>query len=171
MVTRVPDAPLSAGAFVLRAWKPEDAASYLQGRDHEVFRWTTEKRETTADELASTIAQNLERPEWVALAISRSDDQIVGNISLVPQAGGTSAEASYWLAPEGRGSGAATAALEALTDWAFANLDIECVFLKIAPDNTRSLAVAQRCGFVEAPPHDERLRLERRRPDERASAR
>ena len=161
---RVPGAPLSAGAFVLRAWRPEDATAYLGGRDREVFKWTTEERGTTVEQLAAIIARNAESPEWVALAITRSDDRIVGNISLVPQADGKSAEASYWLAPEGRGSGAATAALSALTAWAFANLDIDCVFVKIAPDNTASLAVARGCGFEKFGPHDERLRLERRRP-------
>jgi RimJ/RimL family protein N-acetyltransferase len=162
MLTRVPDGPLAAGAFVLRSWKPEEASRYLEARDEEVFRWTTETREATADQLASIIEKNLACPEWVALAITRRNGQIIGNIALGgPDADGKSAEASYWLAREGRGIGAASAALNAVTDWAFAN-GYECVFLKIAPDNTRSLAVARRCGFEKTGPHDERLRFERR---------
>jgi len=81
VVIRVPNAPLSAGAFVLRAWRPEDAGAYLRGRDQEVFKWTTEEREATVEQLASTIARNLDSPTWVALAITRSDEQIIGNIS------------------------------------------------------------------------------------------
>src|SRR5258708_6367896 len=47
LVTRVPDAPLSAGAFVLRAWRPKDATAYLRARDQEVFEWTTDERIAT----------------------------------------------------------------------------------------------------------------------------
>ena len=164
MTTRFPNEPIRAGTLVLRPWKPEEAAQYLRMRDEEVFRWTVEKRETTEDQLASIIVKNLRSVEWIALAITRGGEQIIGNIALRPEAESKSAEASYWLAPDGRGSGAMTTALNALTDWAFANLEIECVFLKIAPDNLSSLAVARRCDFKKTPPHDERLRFERRRP-------
>lgn len=164
METRFPSEPIRVGALVLRLWKPEEAAQYLRMRDEEVFRWTTETHEVTEEQLASIIANNLETHEWIALAITRGGKQIIGNIALRPQANDKSAEASYWLAPEGRGSGVMTAALNALTNWAFANLEVECVFLKIAPDNQSSLAVARRCKFEKTPPHDERLRFERRRP-------
>jgi RimJ/RimL family protein N-acetyltransferase len=163
MLARVPDRPLTAGAFVLRPWKPEEASRYLEARDEEVFQWTTETRETTADQLASIIEKNLAHPVWVALAITRGDGQIIGNIAFGgPDADDTSVEVSYWLTRDGRGIGAASAALNAVTDWAFAN-EYDCVFLKIAPGNTRSLAVARRCGFAETGPHDESLRFERRR--------
>lgn len=159
----MPDRPLKAREFVLRPWRPEDASRYLDARDEEVFKWTTETRETTADQLASIIERNLECPEWVALAITRGNGEIIGNIALrLPDTDDKSGEASYWLAPEGRGIGAATAALNAVTDWAFV-AGYECVFLKIAPGNTSSLAVARRCKFEETGPHDERLRFERRR--------
>jgi RimJ/RimL family protein N-acetyltransferase len=162
MVVRIPDGPLTAGTFVLRPWKPEEASRYLEARDEEVFKWTTETRETTVDQLASIIEKNLAVPEWVALAIT-CEGHIIGNIALGgPHSDGKTAEASYWLAREGRGIGAASAALSAVTAWALAN-GYECVFLKIAPGNARSLAVARRCAFEEAGPHDERLRFERRR--------
>ena len=162
MSARVPNGPLAAGKFVLRPWKPQEASRYLEARDEEVFKWTTEKRETTADELAAIIEKNLSSPEWVALAVTRIDGHIIGNVALhVPDAENRSGEASYWLAREGRGIGAATAALNAVTDWAFAN-GYESVFLKIAPGNSASLAVARRCKFEKTGPHDERLRFERR---------
>jgi ribosomal-protein-alanine N-acetyltransferase len=162
-VVQTPNAALKAGRFILRAWRPEDAAWYLSARDEEVFKWTTERRDLTVEEIRSAIERHLIEPKWVALAIARDDGTPVGNISLVPQADGLSAEASFWLAAEGRGAGAATGAHNALREWAFAQSGVEVVFLKIAPGNASSVGVAWRCGFREAAPDDERLRFERRR--------
>ncbi|HZA19339.1 MAG TPA: GNAT family N-acetyltransferase [Actinomycetota bacterium] len=57
-------------------------------------------------------------------------------------------EIGYILAPEARGRGVATAALRLLGDWAIGELGLARVELRIAADNSASIAVAERCGFA-----------------------
>jgi ribosomal-protein-serine acetyltransferase len=53
----------------------------------------------------------------------------------------------YWLAAGAQGRGVVTECVRALTRHAFDN-DIHRVELRAAPDNVRSQAVAERCGFT-----------------------
>jgi RimJ/RimL family protein N-acetyltransferase len=61
---------------------------------------------------------------------------------------GRTAELGYVVAPEQRGRGIATAALEELTRWAFAALHLLRLELRIEADNPGSKVVAVRCGYV-----------------------
>ena len=56
------------------------------------------------------------------------------------------AELGYILAPEARGRGAATEALQQLTAWAF-DKGLVRLELRIDADNERSVRVAERCGY------------------------
>lgn len=57
-------------------------------------------------------------------------------------------EAGYIVAPEARGRGIAARALRILTDWAFSELGLLRVELRISADNVASLRVAHKAGFV-----------------------
>jgi RimJ/RimL family protein N-acetyltransferase len=57
-------------------------------------------------------------------------------------------ELGYVVAPEARGRGVARRALELMTEWAFAELGVERVELRIATDNPASRRVAERVGYV-----------------------
>lgn len=59
-----------------------------------------------------------------------------------------SAEISYWTAPDDRGRGFMARAVERVTSWMLKEMAFERVELRIAPDNTGSLRVAERAGFV-----------------------
>jgi RimJ/RimL family protein N-acetyltransferase len=61
---------------------------------------------------------------------------------------GRQGEAGYIVAPNARGRGVATRALELLTDWALNERALERVELRITADNQPSIRVAERCGFV-----------------------
>jgi RimJ/RimL family protein N-acetyltransferase len=58
------------------------------------------------------------------------------------------AELGYVVVPSARGRGVATEALRRLTDWAFAELEMERLELLISVDNAASKRVAERCGYV-----------------------
>ena len=58
------------------------------------------------------------------------------------------AELGYVVAPAARGRGVATEALRQLTEWAFAELGMFRLELKISVENTASKRVAERCGYV-----------------------
>lgn len=60
---------------------------------------------------------------------------------------GRQAEAGYIVGPNARGRGVASRALTLLTDWAFADLGLERVELRITAENEPSIRVAEKCGY------------------------
>jgi RimJ/RimL family protein N-acetyltransferase len=61
------------------------------------------------------------------------------------------AEISWWIAPEARGRGLATAATRLLAEWALSpeGGDLDQVWARIDPDNVASARVAVAAGFTE----------------------
>jgi RimJ/RimL family protein N-acetyltransferase len=59
-------------------------------------------------------------------------------------------ETGWLLRRDAWGHGYATEAGRACVDWAFAALPVSYITAMIAPDNTRSIRVAQRLGFEPA---------------------
>jgi RimJ/RimL family protein N-acetyltransferase len=57
-------------------------------------------------------------------------------------------ELGYIVAPAARGRGVATAMLDELTRWAFAELEALRITLIIDVENRASAGVAERCGYV-----------------------
>jgi RimJ/RimL family protein N-acetyltransferase len=57
------------------------------------------------------------------------------------------AELGYVVAPAARGRGVASEALRLLSDWAFAELELERLELLISVANEASKRVASRCGY------------------------
>ena len=57
-------------------------------------------------------------------------------------------ELGYIVAPAARGRGVATAMLDELTHWAFAELEALRITLIIDVENRASTRVAERCGYV-----------------------
>jgi RimJ/RimL family protein N-acetyltransferase len=85
------------------------------------------------------------------LAVTEPGDEeaVLGCVSLFDvDAANASAATGYWLAPHGRGRGAATHAVRLLTGWALATLGLARIQLTCAPDNLASQRVAERCGFT-----------------------
>ena len=150
---RIGDGVIAAGAVTLRPWAPEDVVFvYDACQDAEVQRWTLVPRPYTAgDAVAFLELSALGRVEdaWAFFAITATDTgELLGSIGLKEiewDAG--RAEGGYWVAPEARGRGAATAALAGLTAWAFEALGLREVWLQVARGNEGSQQVAVRAGF------------------------
>ena len=83
---------------------------------------------------------------WSFAVVDVATDQAVGSAGLWLNPD-RPATAGYAVAPEFRGRGYATAALTALTAFAWTQPGIDRVELYIEPDNAASIAVARRCGF------------------------
>jgi RimJ/RimL family protein N-acetyltransferase len=143
---------LESDAVVLRDWRDEDAPAlapvcgewdvcaftsvpwaYSEG---EALAWVERQR---AKRAASTV---------VALAIQGRDDaRALGNVNLAGlDEDGCEAEIGYWLTPETRGRGLATAATSLLIGWGFETLGLERIEFAILPGNLASQHVAERLG-------------------------
>jgi RimJ/RimL family protein N-acetyltransferase len=135
--------------FHLRPWWVEDATWYVESRDDEVFEWTNEDRSLTVEAAEEAIRRVTGDPDLHCFAIA--DDQtgeLLGNIALVVENENVkSAEIMYWLASWGRGRGIATRAVSLLCEWAFDQLKVKRIALKILRGNIRSQRVAERAGF------------------------
>lgn len=144
-----PEAPLCGQVVCLRQWEVEDAAWYIAARDEEIFRWTTESPEMSVNMVREILRRHCEHPRWLGLAITDAvSGKRLGNIALMPiETIAGQGEISYWLAPEGRGRGAATEAVALLLNWAFRSGIFHQIILRTKPGNERSQAVARRAGF------------------------
>lgn len=145
---RIPRPPptIGSGPIILRRWREEDAERYVDARDEDVLRWTTEPRVLTAAAVKTAIQQNEQTPAFISMAITEYGT-VIGNIALRSDGFDSAGEISYWLAPEGRGKGAATAAVRLFCSWAFETLPLDRLWLKTFPGNVRSQATAERAGF------------------------
>jgi ribosomal-protein-serine acetyltransferase len=126
----------------------------------ELSRWMPWARDATATTTAAFVT------EAVAAAQTGSgfhftlccSDEPVGALGLHQiDARYRSAQMGYWLDRGAGGRGLVTRAARVLLDWAFDDLGLERVELRIHPHNVRSRAVAERLGCSR----EGRLREER----------
>jgi len=111
--------------------------------------WTpTAVGERLAHELEQA-AQDRSLALYIALATA--PHRVVGRVGLnnIVRGALQSCSVGYGLAPEAMGRGYMTEALNAAVDIAFDDLDLHRVEVAVVPRNTKSLAVARRCGFAE----------------------
>jgi ribosomal-protein-alanine N-acetyltransferase len=144
------DDPLGDRDVVLRVWRSADAEWYAaRTRDPEIQRWTSEPPDLSPERVREAIEAMLATRAHLGTAITDAGTgQLLGNAGLALVDGEPGVGAiSYWLAPEGRGRGAATRAVRLLTGWAWA-CGLRRVELFTHVDNLASQGVAERAGFV-----------------------
>jgi RimJ/RimL family protein N-acetyltransferase len=141
-----------AGNVVLRPWRPEDAPQLLLAqRDPAVRHYAGRLLEDRESALAA-----LQR--WVrdwydaagaAWAVTAPGSSILGMVrfGLVDPKLGTGS-VGYWLLPEARGRGIASAALRRTTSVVFERLEWHRIELYHAVENERSCGVARRAGYL-----------------------
>ncbi len=139
---------------LLRPWREADVRGIVLAFSDPVmqrFSWrTTPYTETDArDYLAEQEAARLRGDELnFALVEPHDQDVVLGSLSLYEvRLDQGCAAVGYWLAPEGRGRGAATHAVRLLARWAFGELGLARLELTCGPENEASQHVAERCGF------------------------
>ena len=141
--------------MLLRAWCERDVSAIVAAcQDPEIARWSPV--------IASPYGEN-DALEWLGgqqpprlagraleLAVTNGQSgEVLGavalsNVDLSQLRSGV----GYWLAPEARGHGYATAAVRAVARWAFDYLGLGRLEIVTHPDNVASQRVAERCGFV-----------------------
>jgi RimJ/RimL family protein N-acetyltransferase len=143
-----PDPPLSGTDFVLRPYREKDVRPDTDAsEDPASARWINSQ--TTGDAAEDIRLAEADRVagEKVILTIAdRDDDRYLGAVVLIAR-GSETGELAYLVAPEARGRGLAPRAVRLVSEWAFAELGLERLQLRIAPENEASHAVARRAGF------------------------
>ncbi len=101
-----------------------------------------------ADAFVRYAREAWDRGSSAPFAITAADGELLGAIELHfhPVDRGLAA-VGYWLRPEGRRRGAATAALRLVSSWAFDTLHIERLSLITDPTNDASQRVAERAVY------------------------
>jgi RimJ/RimL family protein N-acetyltransferase len=139
---------------VLCDWHEDDADWYAAAvRDPEIQRFTSEREDLTAEQVRAAIAELHGRQDQLGFVICDAvTGERLGNIALSRV--GLAGEVSYWVVAQGRGRGAATAALRLLSAWALTTLGLSELRLWCHVDNVLSRRVAERAGYRRAPQHD-----------------
>jgi RimJ/RimL family protein N-acetyltransferase len=143
--------PLTAGSFTLRLPARDDVVWLCDScRDPEVLRWTRLPEPYLprhAIEFVAAAAQRAAQGSDVSLLIELTDSgELLGACGLM-NIGARRAEIGYWLAPDGRGRGAAVAAVDRLITLAH-ELGVTVLEADVMVGNVRSELVLERCGFV-----------------------
>ncbi|MDQ0374972.1 GNAT family N-acetyltransferase [Cellulomonas humilata] len=140
---------LDADGLRLRPWHVDDAAVVVTAyEDSDIRRWHT--RSMNLDEATAWVTSWAGR--WhgetgAGWALVR-DGAVVGQISLRSlDHGDGRSDISYWVLPQARGRGTATAALTAVSTWAFETLGLHRIEVDHSVDNPASCRVATRAGF------------------------
>lgn len=143
---------LRGRGLVLRTWLPEDADELLQAcQDVDIQRWTTlpspylpEHAEQFLEICALRWVQGLATFAITDLA----ETELLGSIGFVgiPEEGVV--EVGYWIAPQARRRGVATAATRLISDWALDELAFHRVEWQAYVGNDGSRRVADKCGFT-----------------------
>lgn len=142
---------MSTGRLVLRPFEHRDAPAVVEAcTDDKILRFTFMQEDTDEPKALEWIDRSNER--WAhgvpRFAITDpASDEVLGQIGIAVNAHHRSAEAYYWILPERRGQGIASAALGLVADWAFAK-GVERLYLLVHTDNEASNGLADRMGFA-----------------------
>lgn len=160
-------------SIVLRPWRRADAPALLAAAraGGDLLTQFGGADLSTVEAAERFIAEALpfdERGRHWAVVV---DDQAVGNVgaAAIEHRHGT-AWMSYWLSPAARGRGLATAALIAVSDWAFAE-GLHRLELGHRVNNPASCRVATAAGYLPEGVERERLRYGDQRFDVETHAR
>lgn len=126
-------------------------ACFTSCQDPEIHRWLPLPQPYTREFAEEWCGSGAEGFRAAGLGIHYAicdDDAMVGCISFKNVRWKEDVvELGYWLDASARGNGLATRAVSALTNVAFSQ-GFQRVEMRIAPENKRSTAVAERAGFV-----------------------
>lgn len=123
------------GVVTLRAPQPGDAERLVEGRDAEFFRWLGPGAEAPAPVACVWVGGQL--VGWVNYDLEH-DWLEPGQVNV-----------GYFLFAPARGKGYASRAIELLLEHLRLDTEHTGATLLIHPENSRSLALARRLGFVQ----------------------
>ena len=136
---------------MLRPWRIEDVPAVTAAcQDPEIVRWLAFVPQPYTEADARFYVQDcIDATDYrKPFAITDAESgEVIGSIDMRINRMATG-HVGYWLAAEARGRGLTTAALRALSRWAFEELDVGRVELVTDPENIASQRVAEKAGFT-----------------------
>jgi RimJ/RimL family protein N-acetyltransferase len=148
-----PDPPLRDRELLLRPSRESDAPAIRKLYSvPDIRRWMgwddQMPDEAEAQANIARAARAWEEGTWAVFRIADAPtDEVIGGINL-RLGEHDSAEISYFLRPSARGRGLATRAVRLVARWAFDELAIERLEVRVHPENAPSRQVAERAGFT-----------------------
>jgi ribosomal-protein-alanine N-acetyltransferase len=141
--------------LVLRPMRPDDAPEvFILRSDARILRYLTIAPAKTLDDALSFIEKitgYIQRNETAFYGITTKEtDKLIGTCTiwnLQPQ--NRRAEVGYALHPDYWGKGLAPEALAALIDFGFNVMKLHSLEAHVAPENTASIRVLEKTGFVK----------------------
>ena len=163
---------LSDGVIKLRPLAQADAAAHLAGEDEEMAKWLNGGRGTPAT-VQAAIDKYGEQwrtggPRRAFGVFDGSSDQLIGFIEANLEILGNPAEVNvaYGIFAAWRGRGLAGRAIDLVAEYLLTATEARGIVLQIAPENVRSIRVAEKAGFERVGTHDgpegKRVRYERK---------
>ena len=140
------------GEWQVRSFEPGDAPALAKyGNNRAVWRnlWDRHPYPYGIADAEEWIQFALEQEPETIFAIA-SADEAIGCIGMLPQddVARISAEVGYWLGEPFWNRGIATGALQALTDYAFTELDLVRLFATVMEWNPASARVLEKAGYL-----------------------
>lgn len=146
---------LTDGVARVRGRRDDDRGDFIRAcQDPEISRWTSVPSPYGEAEWESWRVESARQAaagEGLHMVIADAEDLVIGAVGLnsVDWEAGT-ADIGYWVAPWGRGRGAAARATRLVADWATGELGLRDVTVIVHPDNHASQRTAVAAGFRDA---------------------
>jgi len=146
-----PQPHIEAGSLRLRPWRDADADAAVEAySDPDIQQWHCRRLDPceAAEHIRSWQAGWTDESDPCWAIADAGSDLVLGRVALrqLSLVEGY-AEVSYWVLPAARQRGVATAAVQALTGWAFGELGLHRLGLEHSVRNVRSCRVASAAGF------------------------
>jgi RimJ/RimL family protein N-acetyltransferase len=143
---------INTARLLIRLPEPKDAASALEMlQDPETVRWNPAAEVVDTDSAAAWCARGA---DWASgdhatwHAVDPATDELIANVSVFAvDRDHRTAKVGYRVMPAFRRRGLGREALTAVSNWAFAGLDLARIQLEHAVDNPGSCQVATGAGF------------------------
>ncbi len=143
---------LDLGSCTLRSWRSDDEDSLVRHADDRDVWINLRDRfphPYTRDDARAWLRLVAESTPETSFAVAVAGEAVGGiGITLQDDVSRRSAEIGYWLSRAYWGRGIATAAVRALTDWAFAHFDLCRLYAGVFEWNPASARVLEKAGYV-----------------------
>ncbi len=143
---------IDIGGWWIRSWRPTDVTALLKYADNRNI-WLNLRDRFPNPYLEEDAQQWIERanaPQSELTYAIASNEEAIGGIGLHLQQDvyRRSAEIGYWLGEPFWGQGIVTKAVRALTEYAFANLDLIRIYGAVFEWNPASARVLEKAGYT-----------------------